>query len=72
MANERLKLDLIEWIIDLDDLETLNLIKVLKDSTEDRAEVLTEEQISAIERGLKDVGDGNVVSNKSIKRKHGF
>ena len=64
MAQEALKLELIEWLSKLDDHETIAYLKVVKDSksgNHDWWDDLTEEQKQGIERGLKDIDQGRTI-----------
>ena len=73
MGQEDLKLELIEWIINLEDEETIGYLKTVKDaivSHEDWGNDLTDEQKSGIERGLKDIEEGNVIPHEVVKRKY--
>ena len=75
MGHEAIKLELIQWLTKLEDDETLNYLKVVKDSNEQHQEWwhdLSEEQKSGITRGLKDVDEGRVHSHKDIKLKYGL
>ena len=75
MEQEIIKLELIEWLTKLKDLETLNYLKVVKESTtlkNDWWNDLTEQQIQGIQRGLQDIDEGRVVSHNIVKKKYGF
>jgi len=75
MTHETIKLELIEWLTKLDDLETLNYLKIVKDSSSENHDWwndLTEEQIRGIQRGLKDIDEGRVVSHEEVKIKYGL
>ena len=75
MKQEAIKLELIEWLSKLEDEETINYLKIVKDSNvsnEDWWNDLTEEQISGIERGLKDADEGRVTSHEEVKKKYGL
>ena len=75
MGHEDIKLELIEWLTKLEDNETINYLKVVKDSNdsqEDWWNDLTEEQKSGIERGLRDIDSGRVVPHDSVKQKYGL
>jgi hypothetical protein len=75
MGREAIKLELIEWLTKLEDDETIDYLKVVKDSKvshEDWWSDLTEEQKYGIERGLKDVDAGRVTSHDKVKLKYGL
>ena len=70
MGQETIKLELIEWLTNLNDIETLNYLKVVKDSRsgdQDWWSDLTEQQRDGIQRGLKDIDEGRVVSDSDVK-----
>jgi len=75
VEQEIIKLELIEWLTKLKDLETLNYLKVIKESASlknDWWNDLTEEQIQGIQRGLQDIDEGRVVSHNIVKKKYGL
>ena len=75
MEQEIIKLELIEWLTKLKDLETLNYLKVVKESStlkNDWWNDLTEQQIQGIQRGLQDIDKGRVVSHNIVKKKYGL
>ena len=75
MGHEAIKLELIQWLTKLEDDETLDYLKVVKDSSDsnnDWWDELSEEQKSGIERGLKDIKHGQVHSHKDVKSKYGL
>ena len=75
MGHEAIKLELIQWLTKLEDDETLDYLKVVKDSSDSSTDWwhdLSEEQKSGIERGLKDVDQGKTHSHKDIKLKYGL
>lgn len=70
MGQETIKLELIEWLTKLNEIETLNYLKVVKDSRsgdQDWWSELTEQQRDGIQRGLKDIDEGRVVSHSDVK-----
>ena len=72
MGHEAIKLELIEWLARLEDDETIQYLKVVKDSKPaDHSwwEDLTEYQKRAIEKGLKDIDEGRVTPHKDVKKK---
>ena len=75
MGQETIKLELIEWLTKLNDIETLNYLKVVKDSLagdQDWWSDLTEQQRDGIQRGLKDIDEGRVVSHSDVKKRYGL
>ena len=75
MEQETIKLELIEWLTKLKDIEILNYLKVVKESTTSKNDWwndLTEQQIQGIQRGLKDIDEGRVVSHNVVKKKYGL
>ncbi len=75
MEQEIIKLELIEWLTKLNDLETLNYLKVVKESrfvNNDWWNDLTKQQVQGIQRGLKDVDEGRLISHNDVKRKYGL
>jgi len=75
MEQETIKLELIEWLKKLKDLEILNYLKVVKESTTSKSDWwndLTVQQIQGIQRGLKDIDEGRVVSHNVVKKKYGL
>jgi hypothetical protein len=74
MGQETIKLELIEWLTKLNDMDTLNYLKVVKDSrtgNQDWWNDLTEQQKRGIQRGLKDIDEGKIVSHKEVMKKYG-
>lgn len=75
MGHDAIKLELIEWLAKLDDEETIQYLKVVKDSkTSDKDwwDALTQEEKCSIERGLNDVKAGRVISHDEVKLKYGI
>lgn len=75
MGHEAIKLELIEWLTKLEDDETIDYLKVVKDSKvshEDWWYDLTDEQKVGIDRGLKDVDAGKVTAHDKVKQKYGL
>jgi predicted transcriptional regulator len=75
MTKEALKLELIEWLSQLDDDETIEYLKVVKDSrssNKDWWNELTDKQKQGIERGLKDIEHGRTVPHEEVKKKYGL
>jgi hypothetical protein len=75
MEKEVIKLELIEWLTKLNDDETLKYLKIVKDSKSEDHDWwtdLTDEQIQGIQRGLKDIDEGRIVSHNDVKKKYGL
>ena len=75
MGHDAIKLELIEWLTKLEDDETIQYLKVVKDSKSEKFDWwddLTENQKKGIERGLKDIEAGRVVSHGEVKSKYGL
>jgi predicted transcriptional regulator len=75
MGQEALKLELIEWLTKLADNETIEYLKIVKDSkskSNDWWDDLTETQKQGIDRGLKDIEQGRTFSHAEIKNRYGL
>jgi len=75
MGHNAIKLELIEWLTKLEDSETLNYLKIVKDSnesTEDWWHELPESVKDGIQRGLNDVTEGRIVAHEDVKKKYGL
>lgn len=75
MGHDAIKLELIQWLAKLEDSETLNYLKVVKDSSgssSDWWQILSDEQKSGIEKGLRDVDAGNIHAHSNVKLKYGL
>jgi len=74
MGLEAIKLELIEWLTKLEDADTIEYLKVVKDSKSENDwwEDLTLEQKTGIERGLKDIDEGRVTSHEEVKKRFGL
>ena len=71
MGRDAIKLELIEWLTKLDDNETIQFLKVVKDSTSneyDWWDDLTEHEKLGIERGVNDIKAGRVVSHDEVNK----
>ena len=61
MGHDAIKLELIQWLSRLEDDDTLDYLKVVKDSSETKSDWwhdLSESQKAGIERGLDDIESG--------------
>jgi hypothetical protein len=75
MGAEALKLELLDWLMHVDNNDMLQYLKVIKDQTtaqSDWWDDLTDEQKAGIERGIKDIESGREVSHEDIKKKYGL
>jgi len=75
MGLEAIKLELIEWLTKLDDKDTINYLKVVKDSSSEKTDwwhSLSEDQKQGIKRGLLDIEEGRVVADEDVKKKYGL
>lgn len=75
MGQEALKLELIEWLSKLNDVEMIKYLKIVKDSkSSDRDwwNDLTKDQMVGIQRGLEDIDEGRVVLHYDVKKKYGL
>jgi len=69
MDIEATKLALIEWVTQLEDEDTLNCLKEMKEASETQADWwddLSKSQKASIERGLKDVEAGRIISHEDV------
>ncbi len=75
MRHDAIKLELIEWLTKLDDNETIEYLKAIKDSKSKNHDWwydLTDNQKKGIERGLRDIDEGRVTSHQEVKDKYGL
>ncbi|WP_192822633.1 hypothetical protein [Rufibacter sp. LB8] len=74
MGLEAIKLELIEWLAQLEDADTIEYLKVVKDSKSeaDWWQELTPAQKQSLERGLKDVEAGRVTPHDEVKARFGL
>ncbi len=75
MGHNAIKLELIEWLAKLDDDETIEYLKVVKDSklsNHDWWDDLTSNQKQGIERGLRDIDQGKTIPHQEVKKKYGL
>ena len=75
MGHDAIKLELIEWLTKLEDGETIEYLKIVKDSREsshDWWNDLTDEQKAGIEKGLKDIDEGRVIPHEEVVNKYGL
>lgn len=62
------KLDLIQWLAELDDLKTIKLISSLKLYDEATQEPLSKELKAALDQSLQEVEEGKTVSYAEVMR----
>ena len=75
MGHNAIKLELIEWLTKLNDNNTLDFLKIVKESHKDNQDWwldLTNEQKKGIERGLNDISLGKVTPHSEIANKYGL
>ncbi len=75
MEQKAIKLELIEWLTRLNDIDILIYLKKIKESranNNDWWDDLTEQQKLGIQRGLRDIDEGKVVSHDKIAKKYGL
>ena len=75
MGYEGLKLELIGWLTKLEDDETIQYLKVVKDSKPDDHNWwgdLDASQKKGIEKGLKDIDKGSVIPHDEVRKKVGL
>lgn len=75
MGHEAVKLELIEWLTKLDDNETIEYLKLVKDAKVSHTDWwydLNNEQKAGIERSLKDIDAGRVTHHDDVKQKYGL
>ncbi len=75
MRQETIKLELIEWLTRLNDIDTLKFLKIVKEArtgNKDWWNDLTEQQRHGIQRGINDIDEGRIVSHSDVKKKYGL
>jgi hypothetical protein len=73
MTYDAIKLELIEWLKKLEDGETIEYLKVVKDSTslnENWWSDLPDFQKDGIRRGLRDIESGRTISHDDVKNRY--
>jgi len=71
MNIQREKLGLIEWIAKINNVSIIKkLIGIKEENLKSRAwsDKLSEDEIDSINRGLKDIKEGNLHSHESVKK----
>jgi hypothetical protein len=66
------KLNLIQWITELDDEVTLNALDVIKEQStqNDWWNTIPEEEKTSIEKGLSDAKENKTVSHSEVKKRY--
>ncbi len=75
MGHNAIKLELMEWLTKLEDNDTLDYLKIVKDSNESEQKwwnELPESVKAGIQRGLDDVNEGRTASHNDVKLKYGL
>jgi len=75
MGHDAIKLELIEWLTQLNDDDTLDFLKIVNESRKDNQDWwfdLTTEEKRGIERGLSDIDLGKVTPHAEIAHKYGL
>lgn len=75
MELEAIKLELIAWLSKLEDQDTIEYLKVVKDTREtgnDWWEELNQVQKKGVEKGLNDVKEGRIFSHEEVRKKYGI
>ena len=75
MGHEAIKLELIEWLTKLDDDETIQYLKIVKDSKDEHTDWwndLSIDQKKGIQRGLSNIDQGKVIPHDLVKREYGL
>lgn len=75
MGHEAIKLELIEWLTKLDDDETIQYLKIVKDSKDEHTDWwndLSIDQKKGIQRGLSNIDQGKVIPHDHVKREYGL
>ncbi len=74
MGHDAVKLELIEWLTKLEDDNTIQFLKIIKDtgSKDDWWDELSDEQKQGIQRGLKDVEEGRVIPHEEVRLRYGL
>lgn len=73
MKTESIKLELIEWLTQLEDKNILTSLLQFKKSNEsgDWSDNLTESQVDSLQRGLMDMKNKKVLSSNEFWNSHG-
>ncbi|WP_127845741.1 hypothetical protein [Psychroflexus aestuariivivens] len=75
MGQETIKLELIEWLAKLEDDETIQYLKALKNSKTENNDWwndLSEAEMASIKQGIDDIENGRTISHEEVKAKYGL
>ena len=75
MELEAINLELIAWLSNLEDQDTIEYLKIVKESQEtetDWWEELSDVQKKGIENGLKDLKEGRIFAHEEVRKKYEF
>lgn len=75
MAQDALKLELIQWLTTLTNSETIEILRIVKNSEvsgQDWWKDLSDYQKAGIERGMEDIRNGRTILHDEVKRKYGL
>ncbi|HTF05790.1 MAG TPA: hypothetical protein VK826_17300 [Bacteroidia bacterium] len=74
MKSDAIKLELIEWITQVEDEATLKALMLFKKSTEgeDWFDTLTPEQALRVEQGIEACKKGRTIKSKKVWEKYGM
>jgi hypothetical protein len=75
MSYDAEKLELIRWLMDLEDKAAISYLKVVKESMEsttDWGNTISEEARSGIMSGLEDVANNRVTPHTEVKKVYGL
>lgn len=75
MGHEAIKLELIEWLTRLEDEETIQYLKIVKESNtsdKDWWNELPGHVKQGINRGIEDKGKNRLTSQEEVEKKYGF
>lgn len=64
------KLEIIQWLVSLEDSELLNKIFTLKPQQKDWWDEISDAEKHSIERGLKDIENGRVTPHEDVMEKY--
>lgn len=73
MKSEQLKLELIQWLASIEDMQILQSLiryKNIQENT-DWWDTLSDDQLKEIKKGIDDVKKGKTISSKSVWQKYG-
>lgn len=65
------KLELIQWLSTIEDLATINKIFEIKKEKSDWWDEISKAEKESIEKGLKDIDEGRVVSHEVFMKSYG-